>query len=110
MRIDQRALAAYRLACACTLALVMIDILMAKVANYYFGVRANEATPSRKFFQPGSGLTFTLGLHCNYDFGGRTTILFGYEASVLAGPIANSPIVVNRLNNLFYAGYDWRLK
>jgi outer membrane protein len=86
------------------------DWLSAKVANYYYGVGANEATATRPFFQPGSDTSFQLGLHFNYDFGRRSTILFGYEATVLGSTIADSPIVVTRLNNLLYLGYGWRFQ
>ena len=86
------------------------DWLSAKVANYYFGVGANEATATRPFFQPGSDTNFQLGLHFNYDFGRRSTILFGYEATVLGGAIAESPIVMTRLSNLLYIGYGWHFR
>ena len=84
--------------------------LDSRLANYYFGVGANEATPTRPAFQPGSDTDFVLGLHFNYDFGRRSTILFGYEATVLGNNIADSPIVVDRFNNLFYLGYGWRFE
>ena len=84
------------------------DWLSAKVANYYYGVDANESTPSRPFFQPGSDTNSTLGMHFNYDFGRRSTVLFGYEGTLLGSTISDSPIVVKRFNNLFYIGYGWR--
>jgi len=88
--------------------LLEAEWLSSKVANYYFGVTASEATATRPTFHPGSGSDFTVGLHFNYDFGTRSTILFGYEGQLLGGPISDSPIVVTRLNNLLYVGYGWR--
>ncbi len=90
-------------------AFVSIEHLNSRVANYYYGVADNEATASRPFFKPGSGGDLNAGLHFNYDFGRKSTLLFGYEVTWLGDPIANSPIVERRLGSLFYLGYGWRL-
>lgn len=90
-------------------AFLYADRLSAKVGDYYYGVREDEVSPTRPFYQPGSGVNVTAGLHFNYDFGDRSTFLFGYEGTRLAGAFADSPIVEKRLGNLFYAGYGWRL-
>ncbi len=90
-------------------AFVYGDRLSAKVGDYYYGVGQDEATSTRPFYQPGGGVNVTVGLHFNYDFGDRSTFLFGYEGTRLGGAFADSPIVEKRLGNLFYAGYGWRL-
>lgn len=90
-------------------AFVGIEHLNSRTANYYYGVADNEATASRPFFRPGSGSDLNAGLHFNYDFGQKSTILFGYEATWLGDPIASSPIVERRVGSLFYLGYGWRL-
>lgn len=81
----------------------------AKVTNYYFGVQQSEATAARPFYDPGSSVNFTGGLHFNFDFGSRSTILFGYEGTLLGNAAADSPIVERRFNSLFYVGYGLRL-
>lgn len=86
-----------------------LERLSSKVANYYYGVGSNEATAARPFFQPGPATNLTAGLHFNYDFGQKSTILFGYEATRLGDSLVNSPIVERRMANLFYLGYGWRL-
>ena len=77
-----------------------LEWLSASVTDYYYGVTSGEATASRPFYQPGSSLDLVAGLHFNYDFGRKSTILFGYEASILGPAAANSPIVQTKFNNL----------
>ena len=86
-----------------------LERLSAKVANYYYGVGSNEATAARPFYQPGTATDLNAGLHFNYDFGQKSTLLFGYEATRLGDALANGPIVERRMSNLFYFGYGWRL-
>ena len=90
-------------------AFVGLERMDSRVANYYYGVGSNETTATRPFYQPGSGTDVNAGLHFNYDFGQRSTLLFGYEATRLGDSLANSPIVERRTNHLFYFGYGWRL-
>ena len=86
-----------------------LERLSSQVANYYYGVGSNESTAARPYYQPGIATDLNAGLHFNYDFGQKSTILFGYEATRLGDSLANSPIVERRLTNLFYVGYGWRL-
>jgi outer membrane protein len=86
-----------------------VERLNARLANYYYGVASNETTAMRPMYQPGSATDVTAGLHFNYDFGRRSTLLFGYEVTRLGNELANSPIVERRFSNLFYFGYGWRL-
>lgn len=90
-------------------AFVGVERLNARLANYYYGVGSNETTAMRALYQPGSATDVTAGLHFNYDFGRRSTLLFGYEVTRLGNELANSPIVERRFSNLFYFGYGWRL-
>lgn len=85
-----------------------LEWLSASVTDYYYGVTSSEATASRPVYQPGSSVNLVAGLHFNYDFGRKSTILFGYEANILGPAAANSPIVQTKLNNLFYVGYGLR--
>ena len=86
-----------------------VERLSARVADYYYGVGSNEATAARPFYQPGTASDVNAGLHFNYDFGRKSTLLFGYEVTRLGGTLANSPIVERSVTNLFYFGYGWRL-
>ena len=88
---------------------VGLEQLDSKVANYYYGVRTSEATLARPFYEPGTGTKLHTGLHFNYDFGRKSTLLFGLENDRLGSSLTNSPIVERRFSNLFYLGYGWRL-
>lgn len=86
-----------------------VERLDARLANYYFGVGAGEATPARPFYQPGAATDVGAGLHFNFDFGARSTLLFGYEITRLGNALVDSPVVERRFSSLFYLGYGWRL-
>lgn len=90
-------------------AFVGVERLNARLANYYYGVGNNETTATRALYQPGPATDVTAGLHFNYDFGRKSTFLFGYEVTRLGNELASSPIVERRFSNLFYFGYGWRL-
>jgi outer membrane scaffolding protein for murein synthesis (MipA/OmpV family) len=90
-------------------AFVGVERLNARLANYYYGVGADETTAARAFYQPGAGTDVSAGLHFNFDFGRKSTLLFGYEVTRLGNELANSPIAERRFSNLFYFGYGWRL-
>ena len=90
-------------------AFVGVERMSSQVANYYYGVGRSDATTVRPYYQPGIATVLNAGLHFNYDFGQKSTILFGYEATHLGDALANSPIVERRVTNLFYLGYGWRL-
>src|SRR5258708_23445850 len=90
-------------------AFVGIERLSSRVADYYYGVGGNETTVTRPLYNPGGATDLNAGLHFNYDFGRKSTILFGYDVTRLGDSAANSPIVERRVGNLFYLGYGWRL-
>lgn len=86
-----------------------VERLGAKVADYYYGVPDYEATAVRPAYQPGQSTAVSAGLHFNYDFGRRSSLLFGYEPTLLGGTTADSPIVEHRMTGVFFIGYGWRL-
>ena len=69
----------------------------AKLNNYYYGVRANEARAGRAAYAPGSGMQSQLGLYGAYDVSQRWRLLAGVSATVLGGSVKNSPIVQQRV-------------
>jgi len=90
-------------------ALLAFDRLGAKVADYYFGVPANEASASRAQFHPGAGTNTSLGISGTYNLDKRNAIIFGVIATHLGSYAAASPIVETRKANTYYLGYGWRL-
>jgi len=79
------------------------------VASYYYGVADGEATTSRPAYRPGAGTALSAGLRFNYDFGRKSTLLFGYEPTRLDQNLASSPIVEKRTTSFFFLGYGVRL-
>jgi MipA family protein len=81
----------------------------AKLNNYYYGVRANEAIAGRAAYTPGSGLQSQLGLYGSYDVSQRWRLLAGVSATVLGSSVRKSPIVQQRVLPSVYVGaaYDF---
>jgi len=64
--------------------------------NYYYGVRASEATATRPAYEPGAGLNTEIGLSAVYRLSERWRVLAGISAKHLASGIRGSPIVRDR--------------
>lgn len=81
----------------------------AKLNDYYYGVRANEASAGRAAYAPGSGIQSELGLYGSYDVSERWRLLAGVSATVLGTSVKNSPIVEKRILPSLYIGaaYDF---
>ena len=90
-------------------AYVGVDRAGAKVVNYYFGVRADEATGARPAYQPGAATHWTLGLSAAYKLDERQAILFGLPGTRLGAAAGSSPIAETRNAAVAYAGLGWRL-
>ena len=76
----------------------------AKITRYYFGVRADEATPTRPYYQPGAAVTSSVGLTGAYLLNKKYALLFGGELSSLGAAAADSPIVQRRNGLMAYLG------
>ena len=81
----------------------------AKLNNYYYGVRANEAVAGRTAYAPGSGTQAQLGLYGSYDVSERWRLLAGVSATMLGASVKNSPIVQKSVLPAVYIGaaYDF---
>ena len=81
----------------------------AKLNDYYYGVRASEATATRAAYEPGAGLEARVGLHATYDVSRHWRLLTGVSATVLGNGVKNSPIVDQRVLPSYYLGavYDF---
>lgn len=74
------------------------------IVQYYFGVRPNEATIARPYYQPGATVNSTLGLSGAYKLDKRHAILFGSEIGHLGESAAGSPVVQRRTGLMGYIG------
>ena len=88
---------------------VSVSLRDAKLNNYYYGVRANEAIAGRPAYAPGAGAQSQLGLYGSYDVSERWRLLAGVSATVLGTSVKNSPIVQKRVLPALYIGaaYDF---
>ena len=81
----------------------------AKLNNYYYGVKASEATGTRAAYEPGAGLEARVGLQTTYALSRHWSLLSGVSATVLSSGVTNSPIVQRRVLPSVYVGaiYDF---
>ena len=88
---------------------VLVSWRDAKLNNYYYGVRANEAIAGRTAYAAGSGTQAQLGLYGSYDVSERWRLLAGVSATMLGASVKNSPIVQKRVQPAVYIGaaYDF---
>jgi outer membrane scaffolding protein for murein synthesis (MipA/OmpV family) len=86
-----------------------VERLDAKVAGYYYGVTDHEATMTRPAYHPGDSTVLNAGLHFNFDFGHKSSLLFGYEPTLFGRTVTSSPIVEQKMTSVFFIGYGWRL-
>jgi len=68
----------------------------ANMNNYYYGVRAAEATATRPEYAPGSGVNAELGMSAVYRVSERWRLLAGLSARRWASGVRASPIVEDR--------------
>lgn len=76
---------------------LMLAARDAKLNDYYYGVRPDEATAIRPAYQPGSGVNGQVGLYGSYSLTERWRILVGVAATRWAKGVRNSPIVDDRV-------------
>lgn len=77
--------------------------------DYYYGVAANEATPDRPAYEPGSGINVSLGVYGSYSFWDNWRLLGGVSVTSLDSAVTDSPIVRDGLQPAIYVGavYDF---
>jgi outer membrane protein len=85
-------------------AYVDFDRANRKIVQYYFGVRADEITATRPYYQPGGTVNSSLGLSGAYKLNKKYALLFGGELNYLGAAAADSPIVEQRNGYMGYIG------
>ena len=77
-----------------------------KYVNYYYGVRAHEATPDRAFYVPDSTVNFEAGFRTIYKLPSRKSSVF-LDLSVhsLGSSIADSPLVDGSTEERIFVGF-----
>ncbi|OGA59830.1 MAG: structural protein MipA [Betaproteobacteria bacterium RIFCSPLOWO2_12_FULL_65_14] len=81
----------------------------ARLNDYYYGVRADEVTPGRPAYMPGTGIDAWLGLYGSYDISAGWRVLGGVGVNLLDSVVRRSPIVRdgNRPTVFLGAAYDF---
>ncbi len=90
-------------------ALLSVDRLSKQVANYYFGVRANEVTASRAFYAPSAANNLGLGLSGTFKLNPKYALQLGINVTRLHKSLTRSPIIEARTSTFAYAAYGWNL-
>jgi len=81
-----------------------LDYANAKIVQYYFGVRSDEATATRPSYQPGAAVISSLGFSGAYKLNKNYALLFGSELTSLGAAAADSPIVQRKTGLTSYFG------
>jgi len=76
-----------------------------KYVDYYYGVRAAEATAGRPAYLGASGVNLDIGLRAMYRFEQRHAILFDVGVTRLATQVKASPLVGRSSTNQVIVGY-----
>jgi outer membrane protein len=84
----------------------------ARLNDFYYGVRASEATATRPAYEPGSGVNVELGLSAVYRLSERWRLIGGVSAKRFSSGVRASPIVEDRtqLAGLLGLAYDFSPK
>ena len=90
-------------------AYVGLERVNGKTADYFFGVRPDEANAGRRLNQPGASIHLNAGLSAAYKFSDRHVLLLGAQSTRLGAAVAASPIVETRNATIGYLGLGWRL-
>jgi MipA family protein len=86
----------------------MLGVRNARLNDYYYGVRADEAMPARpQYFAKGAAVP-EIGVYAAYSLTERWRLLGGYTVSRWPGAISDSPIVEGRTQRQLTLGlmYD----
>jgi outer membrane protein len=86
-----------------------LGLRSSKLNDYYYGVRPEEALPTRPAYAPGSGLSAWVGIYGAYQLSDGWRLIAGGGVTVLDRDIADSPIVKTNVLPTGFVGaaYDF---
>jgi outer membrane protein len=79
-----------------------------KAVDYYYGVRAGEATPGRAAYLGKATVNAELGLTGIYRFDKQQSLMLNVGVKALGKEIKRSPIVDRSTENRMMLGYMYR--
>jgi outer membrane protein len=83
---------------------VALDYVTHKTAQYYYGVRPEEATSTRPSYDPRNAFDALVGVSGAYKLNSRYAVMFSTSVNVLGTGAASSPIVEKRNGMITYLG------
>jgi outer membrane scaffolding protein for murein synthesis (MipA/OmpV family) len=87
---------------------VAVDWMDAKYVDYYYGVRAEEATAGRPEYRGKATFDPELGVRARYAFAPHQAAFLDVNSTRLGNEIANSPLVGRRTPTGVSLGYLYR--
>lgn len=87
---------------------VQVDWLDNKYVDYYYGVRAVEAAPSRPAYFGHSAVTGSLGLRVDYAIAAPHQVFVDMSLTRLPTEIRDSPLIDRRTTPRAFVGYLYR--
>jgi outer membrane protein len=82
----------------------------AKLNDYYYGVRPEEATPERAAYEPGAGLNLELGVLAAYRVSAGWQVLAGAGLTRWSSGVAGSPVLDARTQPYAMVGLMYGFK
>lgn len=61
--------------------------------NYYYGVKQDEATPTREYYNPDGGLQIGVQTYITYPISNKLSVFLNIKADMLSYQAKNSPLV-----------------
>lgn len=87
---------------------VSVNRLSRDLANYYFGVRQEEAQADRPEYRPGMSTNVRVGLDLAYPLTTNSYVYGGIGFTRYDNEISDSPIVTSRYRTTAFLGYLYR--
>lgn len=81
----------------------------AKLNDYYYGVRQEEATPQRPAYRAGSGFKSEIGMQAAYRLTEQWQVLAGLSVSRAPSAVRSSPVVDSRTVPGATLGLMWKI-
>lgn len=79
-----------------------------RTADYYFGVRDSEITPTRPAYRAGSSVEFEVGGRVLYPIGGRHRLILDTSIIRRGNSVRRSPLVEDKINAEVGIGYAFQ--
>ena len=87
---------------------VQLQWMDRKYVDYYFGVRAGEATPDRAAYTGDAAMAVEAGLRMDYALASRHAVFLDLSRTELPDEIKASPLVDRKATSRVMAGYLYR--